>query len=58
MLRYTPVIIKFVFQGLTLENPRATYACINKGEVYAPQEIVDRSIVINDDIGAVIRKMI
>ena len=54
----TPVIIKFVFHKLTLENERACYACINKGEAYAPLEISDRSIVINDDIGVVIRKMI
>ena len=54
----TPVIIKFVFHRLTAENPHSTYVCINKGEAYAPQEIANRSIVINDDIGEVIRKIL
>ena len=54
----TPVIIKFRFHALTAENPRSVYACINKGEAYAPPEIADRSIVIDDDIAEVIRKML
>ena len=54
----TPVIIKYVFHALTLENPYSVYACINKGEAYAPQEIADRSIVIDGDTGEVIRKIL
>ena len=54
----TPVIIKFVFHRLTAENPHSTYACINKGEAYAPPEIADRSIVIDDDIASVIHKIL
>ena len=50
----TPGIIKFVFQRLTAENPLATYACINYGEAYAPEEISSQSIVINADAGEVI----
>ena len=50
----TPVIIKFVFHRLTKENRLSTYVCINYGEAYAPEEIADRSIVINEDCGAVI----
>ena len=53
-----PVIIKFSFQRMTAENPSSVYACINKGEAYAPREIADRSIVINDDIASVIRKIL
>lgn len=59
--RYTkiiniPVIVKFVFQRLTAENPHAVYANINL-QATAPKEIEDRSILISADIGDVIRKM-
>ena len=54
----TPVIVKFVFQRLTSENPLATYACINLGEAYAPEEIRKRSIAINADCGNVIRSLL
>ena len=54
----TPVIIKFVFHRLTKENRLSTYACINYGEAYAPEEIADRSIVINDDCGSVIEALL
>ena len=52
----TPVIVKFVFQRLTAENPHAVYANINL-QATAPKEIEDRSILISADIGDVIRKM-
>lgn len=55
---FTPVIIKFVFHALTKENRLATYACINHGEAYAPAEIADRSIVINEDCGKVIEALL
>ena len=54
----TPVIIKFVFHALTAENPRATYACLNYNEAYAPEEIADRSIVINGNAGEIISKLL
>lgn len=54
----TPGIIKFVFHKLTAENPLATYACINYGEAYAPEEITSQSIVINTDAGEVISKLL
>ncbi len=54
----TPVIIKFGFHKATLENPLATYACINYGEAYAPKEISDRSIVINGDAGEIISNLL
>ena len=53
----TPVIIKFGFHRMTAENPKATYVCINYGQAYAPNEILDRSIVINGDAGEVISKL-
>lgn len=47
----TPGIIKYPFWQMVNQNPKATYACINKGEVYAPGGIVKQSICINGDIG-------
>lgn len=54
----TPVIIKYPFWQSTLANHRATYACVNYGEAHAPVQIRDRSIVINDDIDAVLTEML
>lgn len=54
----TPGIIKFVFQKLSAENSLSTYACINYGKAYAPEEIADRSIVINADAGEVIEALL
>lgn len=46
----TPVIIKFPFLNMTAANSHATYACINKGEAYAPRELAAQSILIDSDI--------
>lgn len=54
----TPGIIKFVFHRLTKNNRLSTYACINYREAYAPEEIADRSIVINADAGEVIKMLL
>lgn len=54
----TPVIIKYPFWQSTLANHQATYACVNYGEAHAPAQIRDRSIVINDDIDAVLTEML
>ena len=51
----TPVIIKYPFWQMTLANEKAVYACINYGEAFCPEEIEDRSICIDGDIGAVLR---
>lgn len=53
----TPVIIKYPFWQMTLSNEKAVYACINKGEAYCPEEIADRSICIDGDIGEILRKL-
>ena len=39
-------------------NPLATYACINYGQAMVAREIVDRSIVIDDDIDAVLDELL
>ena len=54
----TPVIIKYPFWQMTAKNPRATYACVNRGEVFCPDEIADRSICINEYIGKVLEKVL
>ena len=46
----TPGIIKLPFWRMTAENPQATYACLNRGEAFCPDEIGDRSICINRDL--------
>ena len=50
----TPAIIKFPFWQMTVENPRAVYACVNFGEAFCPEEISGRSICLNADISEVI----
>ena len=53
----TPSIVKFSFWQMTNEWPDATYACLNYGEAYAPEEIVKKSICINDDIGEILNQL-
>ena len=36
---------------MVYENSQSVYACLNYGEAYSPNEIADRSICINGDIG-------
>ncbi|MDE6597584.1 MAG: Sir2 silent information regulator family NAD-dependent deacetylase [Clostridia bacterium] len=50
----TPIIIKYPFWQMTLRNKNAVYVCINKGEAVCPQEIKNRSYLVNDDIGKVL----
>jgi len=54
----TPVIIKYPFWQMTAKNPRATYACVNRGEVFCPDEIADRAICVDGDIGEVLEKVL
>ena len=50
----TPVIIKYPFWNMTANDPNAVYACINYGEAVCPEQIRDRSILINGNIGDVL----
>ena len=54
----TPVIIKYPFWKMTLENRKATYACVNLEESYVPREIQKRSICIAADIGRVLTQLV
>ena len=51
----TPMIIKYPFWRMTMANAKATYACLNYGEAFAPGEIADRSICIDGDIGEILQ---
>lgn len=53
----TPGIIKYPFWQMTAENPRAVYVCVNDGEAVCPDEIKERSICINGDIGKVLEQL-
>lgn len=53
----TPSIIKFQFWKIVNQWPDATYACLNYGEAYAPDEIINRSIYINGDIREILMKL-
>lgn len=53
----TPVIIKYPFWRATLENPQATYACMNMGEAVAPREITERSICLNADLAETLTQL-
>ena len=57
MLSNTPVIIKYPFWNMTAKNPDATYACINYGEAVCSEEIADRAICIDGDIGEALRRL-
>ena len=54
----TPVIFKIPFIRWTMQNPNATYATVNLGEAFTVDQIADRSIVINADIGEVLEILI
>ena len=53
----TPVIIKYPFWQRTFDNPNATYACINFSDAECPEQIKDRSILIEGDIGKVLEDL-
>ena len=53
----TPVIIKYPFWNMTAKNPDATYTCINYGEAVCPEDIKDRAICIDGDIGGALNRL-
>lgn len=54
----TPGIIKFPFWRMTAQWPDATYACLNCGEAYAPEEIREKSICIDSDIRRILSLLV
>jgi NAD-dependent SIR2 family protein deacetylase len=53
----TPIIIKYPFWQMTAENKNAFFACINFSEAFCPDEIANRSLCINEDIGKVLEDL-
>jgi NAD-dependent SIR2 family protein deacetylase len=49
----TPVIIKYPFWQMTMNNPKAVYACLNFGQALCPKEIETQSICIDGDTGEI-----
>lgn len=54
----TPAIIKYPFWQMTAQNKNASYACVNLGMAYAPEEIEKQSICIDADIGKVLSELL
>ena len=53
----TPVIIKYPFWYMVMENKKAVYACINYQEAFCPNELEERSICLEGDIGEVLKEI-
>lgn len=53
----TPVIIKYPFWQMTMQNPKAVYACLNLKDAAAPREIAEQSVCIQGDIGKVLESL-
>lgn len=54
----TPVIIKYPFWKMTVQNKNGVYACINFQNAYCPLEITNQSICIESDIGKVFQDLL
>ena len=53
----TPIIFKVPFWQMTESWPDATYACLNYGQAFAPDEIKSKSICINGDLGDILSQL-
>lgn len=53
----TPVIVKYPFWYMVMGNKKAVYACINYQEAFCPNELEERSICIDGDIGEVLKEI-
>ena len=42
---------------MAAQNPRATYACLNLGEAITLRDLEPQSILLDADIGAVLRDL-
>ena len=50
-------IIKYPFWQMTNTFQHAFYACLNQGEAYAPEEIREKSVCMNEDIGEILKEL-
>ncbi len=53
----TPSIIKYPFWRMSAQNPKSTYVCINNGPSAIPEEIRERSLYLDDDIGEILTEL-
>ena len=53
----TPVIIKYPFWAMTLDNAEAVYACLNFNEALCPKQIEEQSICLDGDAGMLIQAL-
>ena len=53
----TPVIVEYPFWYMVMENKKAVYACVNYQEAFCPNELEERSICIDGDIGEVLKEI-
>lgn len=53
----TPMIVKLPFMRMTHDWPDALYASLNDGEAFAADEIREKSICINGDIGTILESL-
>ena len=53
----TPGIIKIPFLQMTQRRKQYVYACLNYGDACTAEEIIDRSVCINGDIGELLRQL-
>ena len=54
----TPGIIKYPFWQMTVDNPKAAYACVNYGNAVCPKEIEKQAVCINGNIETVLDDLI
>ena len=53
----TPAIVKYSFWKMAYEWKDALYVCLNYGEAFAPDELKNKSICINGDIGTIVNQL-
>ena len=54
----TPVIIKYPFWKMTLQNRQAIYACVNRGQAICPADLRRQAVCIDGDIDMVLDKLL
>lgn len=53
----TPAIIKYPFIRMTYQYKNAFYVCVNNGENYVPEELSEKSLIIEEDLTKVLRDL-
>jgi len=53
----TPGIIKYPFWQMTNTFPEAFFVCLNQSQAYAPKEIKNKSVCLDEDIGKVLEQL-